>query len=176
MTINLAHVFTSDIYWLVAIAVPLFALVHTRFWQRLTRTQAYVGGVGLLAVLCTIHSIAVDMSGIPASALEMLAGCAIIVIAAGATVIAFRIIDESDEEQWPGMGPKRPTNAAIAVIENAMALANAAHENTRDTVELLETMAAYLELLRHLPADAPRDLPVQQLRRIMAARTGKEKE
>jgi hypothetical protein len=41
-------------------------------------------------------------------------------------------------------------------------------------MEAIKNMAAYLAVLRDLPSDVPTDLPVQQLRRILAERQGRK--
>jgi hypothetical protein len=169
-------VLTPDLLVLWLIAGLIYALLHLCLAHRVTRLQSYSIGLGTFLALSLAHAIAADAL-FESSHLEFALGITTIAAVAGlVTAICWAVRKPQPVESWPGMGPERITNRAMALCESAMIDSGIAREQITDALEMLNRQQYELYHLRNLKAEKNVLSSVQQLRREMALEMAKELE
>jgi len=177
--IELSAIFTPDLWVLLPLMVIVFAVEHLALaslaqhypWAKLSKPRAYALGTGTLFIFFLIHA-ALN------SRVEMWCSFALLTVAAGAVVATLWMVNPMRAEQ---MNPSPlkcnsaiPYNYALAIMENLAALFSQIADNSRDNLETVEIIAAYMALVKNLPQDFDPDVPVRILRRMVAQKVVKE--
>ena len=157
---------TAFVFLAVELALSEMAKQHERW--RFSAPTRYVIGVAAVMVLSLPGCLAY---GWLQPWLVVLAHFA----AAGAVVcLWWRFSDKQPVETWPGMGPERISNRAIALIENQQALASVTRDLLIEALVRLDDAQLYQEMLRWLDAKDSSSLSIKALRRVMAEKMGAE--